>query len=393
MTQTQHIPYVLHVAAWWPTAEKPGNGLFIGAHIRSIQSIKKHVVVYLKIEKGNGLFPSSEVEHIQGDLEELIIRIKTPIRRFGIDKMLVNRGYKKAVDLIRTAHGTPVLHHIHVRSHLSKFAIAQLIDLPSPMVLTEHFSFYHRGIYDLPKREQDSHRKELKAFFSDPNLKAVMPVSDELRRILIEQFSARPNEVRVIPNIADPCFQYAETPRSDKIKIALVAAWHYPKNPFIFFDALLGLGQKVKNQISIDIVGHGSQLEKMQSIVESSLAGWDITMHGYMTKPNIARIMQRADFFCHPTDQENLPTVIAESLCCGTPVLSMNVNGIPEMINSTNGHLVKAKDINDLKKGISQMMDTCREFDRIGISQAAHENYDASVVGKAIDDVYFEVLK
>jgi hypothetical protein len=39
------------------------------------------------------------------------------------------------------------------------------------------------------------------------------------------------------------------------------------------------------------------------------------------------------------------------------------------------------------------MMDTCREFDRIGISQAAHENYDASVVGKAIDDVYFEVLK
>jgi glycosyltransferase involved in cell wall biosynthesis len=39
-----------------------------------------------------------------------------------------------------------------------------------------------------------------------------------------------------------------------------------------------------------------------------------------------------ADVFVHPSRADNLPSTVMESIACGTPVVSFNVGGTPEMV-------------------------------------------------------------
>ena len=56
-----------------------------------------------------------------------------------------------------------------------------------------------------------------------------------------------------------------------------------------------------------------------------------------------------ADGVLVPSLEDNLPNVICEAHCVGTPVVAFNSGGIPEMIiHKENGFLCEAKNINEL---------------------------------------------
>ena len=60
-----------------------------------------------------------------------------------------------------------------------------------------------------------------------------------------------------------------------------------------------------------------------------------------------------ADVFIVPSLADNQPTVVMESMCCGTPVVGFDVGGIPDMIShKENGYLAKYKDSEDIVNGI-----------------------------------------
>ncbi|WP_022663069.1 glycosyltransferase [Paucidesulfovibrio longus] len=56
---------------------------------------------------------------------------------------------------------------------------------------------------------------------------------------------------------------------------------------------------------------------------------------------HLAEVYAACDLYVLPTLQDNLPNTVLESLACGTPVLSYDVGGVPEMIeDGKNGFLV-----------------------------------------------------
>ena len=59
-----------------------------------------------------------------------------------------------------------------------------------------------------------------------------------------------------------------------------------------------------------------------------------------------------ADLYVLPTRADNLPSTILESMACGLPVVSFNVGGIPEMVNSRSGYLAQRQSVEDLAEGI-----------------------------------------
>lgn len=358
----------------------------------STEAFAKHVVVYLKVTKKALAFPSIQIERNSGNLEEYLVDVYTPLRRFGLHDFFVQKAYSKAFNQMEKDIGKPSLVHIHVRSHLTKHALPTVLNWSIPIVLTEHFSFYHRGIKSLSEAAQNSEKQAIKHFLQHTNVKHIMPVSEELKSILTSKFGASIDETTVIPNIADECFKPSLFETANRIRIALVAGWHFPKNPIAFLQAIALLPIGVQNKLHIDFIGHGSQIDDVRNHISTHLPKLDITMHGYLTKPEISSYLQKSDFFCHPTDQENLPTVIAEALCCGTPVLSMNVNGIPEMVNSRNGILVDAKDVNALKEGIVQMIERSNSFDREAIALEAQKRYGKNEIGAQIQRIYQSVL-
>lgn len=72
----------------------------------------------------------------------------------------------------------------------------------------------------------------------------------------------------------------------------------------------------------------------------------DIKSFGYITDPQQLAIMySAADAFLLPSREDNLPNTMLESMACGTPVLSFEIGGMPDMIeNGVTGYLAPAFD-------------------------------------------------
>ncbi|MDQ3100394.1 MAG: glycosyltransferase, partial [Bacteroidota bacterium] len=98
--------------------------------------------------------------------------------------------------------------------------------------------------------------------------------------------------------------------------------------------------------------------------------------------------MQRSDIFVLPTLADNLPCVVLESHCCGTPVISMQVNGVPELIDEHNGIMVPPGDADALANALIECITQPHRFDRNDISKKALQRYSRKVIADRIDEVY-----
>jgi glycosyltransferase involved in cell wall biosynthesis len=386
----------LMIAAWWPTEAKPMAGLFIREHALAIaKHVEKVSIIHVSIEKQSSSFPFS-IEIRQTNDNGLHIyhaHIKTAIRKFGIHDFLVKKAFSKLF-VLASKNVRPRFFHLHVRDHISKLALEVEAFKSLPFIHTEHFSFYHRGIDLMPKREKNKEVENLKKWFSNPNLKFFTPVSSELGNVVCDRFQLKKEKVKIIPNVAASAFYFKENTldKASKFKIVLGASWRAPKNPQLFFEALALLSPKFTEQLEIDVFGEGPELELSKTMIELKLSHIDINLRGFQSKTEIAKAMQAAHLFVHPTNSENLPTVIIEALCCGTPVLSMNVNGIPELINDTNGILVEPQNIEALKNALEKMISNLDSFDRKNIAEAAYNKFNPEIIGKQFIPLYKEVL-
>ncbi|MCI0645221.1 MAG: glycosyltransferase family 4 protein [Chloroflexi bacterium] len=113
----------------------------------------------------------------------------------------------------------------------------------------------------------------------------------------------------------------------------------------------------------------------------------------------LSQAYNAADLFVFPTLADNQPLVIIEALACGTPVVSFNVGGVPEMVrHMETGYLARYKDVGDLAGGMAtllrddagllQMRQRCREVAvaEYGLALQAHRYlalYEQAIEGYA----------
>ncbi|MBK7238660.1 MAG: glycosyltransferase [Flavobacteriales bacterium] len=202
-----------------------------------------------------------------------------------------------------------------------------------------------------------------------------MPVSKNLAGILKNDFGVREERIDVVPNIAAPVFIPAGNPPKKPFRIMLGALWRPPKDPDLFIDALASIPSSILQDTIIDWTGYGPFMERIQARCTKLIPNLDIRFPGLLTKAQMAEHMQTAHLFVLPTTTENLPCVILESLCCGTPVLSMNINGIPEMVNDSNGILIPPRDVQAMADALVKILKEPLLFNRDAIAKAALERF------------------
>jgi len=70
-------------------------------------------------------------------------------------------------------------------------------------------------------------------------------------------------------------------------------------------------------------------------------------------KSDMAKYYALSDLFVYPSVKDVFGLVVAESLACGTPVITYNTGGIPELVEHMNtGYLAQQGDLADLIQGI-----------------------------------------
>lgn len=147
---------------------------------------------------------------------------------------------------------------------------------------------------------------------------------------------------------------------------------------------ILSLSNDIVNNLELLVMGKADHnFEKYFSIPVNYLG----QVSG---NENLCRIFNAADAFLLPSQQDNLPNTIMESLACGTPVIAFKTGGIPEMVeHKTTGYLAEEKSPSSLADGINWLV----KFNNKGIQKTCIDFVTNNYSEKLISEKYIQVYK
>lgn len=128
------------------------------------------------------------------------------------------------------------------------------------------------------------------------------------------------------------------------IVLGVSFAWGYRKGLDCFIEMAKNLGE----QYQIILVGTDDEIDKKlpQNI---------ISIHRTQNQRELAEIYSAADVFAMPTREENYPTVNMEAIACGTPVVTFDTGGSPEMLDNEVGRVIPVDDVNEMQNEIQKV--------------------------------------
>jgi len=85
----------------------------------------------------------------------------------------------------------------------------------------------------------------------------------------------------------------------------------------------------------------------------------------------VARWLQAADLYVHPSRADTFPSGVLEALACGTAVVASRVGGIPEQLSEETGVLVEPGDPAALASAIESLLGDSERRARMGAAGAA----------------------
>ncbi|MBQ4585924.1 MAG: glycosyltransferase [Clostridia bacterium] len=129
-----------------------------------------------------------------------------------------------------------------------------------------------------------------------------------------------------------------------KIALGVAFDWGVRKG----LDVFLELAKRLSSDYQIVLVGTNDSIDKM-------LPENIISIHRTANQRELAEIYTASDVFVNPTREENYPTVNMEALACGTPVVTFETGGSPEIIDEKTGISVKIDDLDQLENAIRKI--------------------------------------
>jgi len=157
--------------------------------------------------------------------------------------------------------------------------------------------------------------------------------------------------------------------------IVVVAVLRPPKGIDILLRAMPAITDHVPAAHCL-IVGDGEARSTLEALAADLGVTDRVTFAG--ARADVPRMLAAADLFVLPSLTEALPTVVAEAMAAGLPVVATTVGGTPEMVDGTTGTLVAPGDVPGLGTAIVQMLSDPAAAARCGRrgAEVASERFD-----------------
>lgn len=383
---------VLWLASWFPNRTDPSTGDFIERHANAVASFVNQLYIIIVI-KDVGM-PAGTVEIIKtkaGNQTRYMVYYGKS--RWGglIDKFVSFRKYiflqEKIYKQMVTEIGEPDLVHVQVAMKAGLFAKQLKKKYDLPYIVTEHWSGYKKecrpNLYDMGKYFTSLNNAVLK------HATLLLPVSDDLGKIITNDFVKI--NYQVVPNVVDTTLFYYQPRPINIFRFIHPSYMNYQKNPEGILQACRLLKEK-GYVFEVTMVGNReSWLVEMAAAM--NLLDKYVFIEEAVAYSEVAKMMQGSSALLLFSRYENLPCVMLEALCCGLPVISSRVGGIPEVINESNGLLVENENIIQLAEAMEQLMIQYARYDKGKIAEAAIQRYNYNTIGKQYADVYQKFQK
>lgn len=121
------------------------------------------------------------------------------------------------------------------------------------------------------------------------------------------------------------------------------------------FDLLIRAVSKLedKDSIEIQIAGDGPEKQNLKKLAKD--LNVNLHLYGETAKRDLVKIYQQADIFCLPSKNEGMSNTLMEAMASGLPCIVSNVGGTSELVNDTNGIVLKINNDEYIIKAIKKL--------------------------------------
>ena len=379
---------VLTLCSWYPNDNNPTLGNFVQKHADTIALQNRAVALAIFPSTGD---TSVRLVHTKrNELDELVVYypkqeggfvLLSKLKNFLSHRKAFKLGYIKVLELM----GKPDVVHLNIVYPLGIWALWLKRMYKIPYVITENSSGFHVGTeHSYPKRILRLCRIILK------HASVLMPVSKNLKTSL--QKLSGSDSFEIICNVVDEhLFEASFEENASKNRfIHISTGVDSIKNLSGMIRVINGLRISQPN-IHLDIVSDGD-IEYAKELHKTLGDNQCIDFHSTKTTEEIALMISSSDALLMFSNYENFPCVIAESMMSGKPVISSNVNGIPEHVNKENGILVDPRDEDALGDAINAFISGEINFDSNKIRAYAMNHFSYREVGEKFTLIYRSIL-
>lgn len=379
---------VLWLASWYPTEVDPYNGDFIQRHAIATSAFIDidlfHVLHETFIIKNEVISTA-----VQPALVEHCIKIKKKGgwvgRVYGVFQYFF--CFKNALEDHIRQQGKPLCVHVHVPVRAGMMAVYLKWRYGIRFIVSEHFGIYNDSERSFCKRNfifkwltrTIVHQSEI-----------LVTVSSDLGKAMNDMVVRKDH--LVIPNVVDTSLFYYKHHQQNVGEFIFLHAstMQLVKNVEGIIRAFAMIAEK-EPKAELVLLGNNG-LRILEQVKNAGIAA-RTTVMGMSSYQVVAEWMRKADAFVMFSRSENAPCVISEAHCCGVPVIATAVGGIPEMINDTNGILIKSQDEVSLFNAMIRMISERSRYDRRSISDKAIHRYSYQFVGQRISELYHSFRK
>ena len=118
-----------------------------------------------------------------------------------------------------------------------------------------------------------------------------------------------------------------------------------------------------------------------------------VELKGYLSQKRIVEELHKNDFLVLGSKVETFGVVLIEAQACGLPVVSTNCGGPSDIISSDTGILVKPGSVNDLTRGMKNIIKKLDQYDLMKIRNRTIKYFGKKTYTEAIKRVVGKIIK
>jgi glycosyltransferase involved in cell wall biosynthesis len=290
-------------------------------------------------------------------LATLGVELERSRRSAGRIKRAFLREFLHAVELVDRLHDTPEVRHLHAHYAHGATTIAWFASRITGLPFS--FTGHAKDIYADSSNAEGVLRRKLEAArfavtCTGTNLQMLREVAPAARvhclyHGLNTDFSAL---LHTAPATTKPV---------DRFRILAVGRLVRKKG----FDILIEAAAQLRDEqvpFEVVIVGNeGDHADEIRRLIAARDLGAQVSLVGPQNQARLFEEYHRAHVFCLPCrvledgDRDGIPNVLMEAMACGTPVVTTDVSGIPEVVrHESNGLLVASENTPALAAALSR---------------------------------------
>jgi glycosyltransferase involved in cell wall biosynthesis len=263
--------------------------------------------------------------------------------------------------------------HVHISdggSIVRKTTIAFIAYLfRKPVVMHANGSVFHLNYAKLAPWGQQLLRRVLQ------RCAVFIPVTSYWRDYYKTALGLTAQNVLVLPNPAELPDRIPDRHHAHPVKFVFCGRLGKRKGAFDCIQAFASLPPELRQRAELLMAGDG-EIEQAQQLADRLDVGKQVKTLGWISREQCDRLLQEADVFILPTNNEGLPLALIEAMCYGLPVVTTPSSGISDIVTSgKNGLLVMPGEVQQIGAAMQLLIQD--ETLRLSLGKAARETAES----------------